>query len=181
MSASPIVILGAGLMGIGIATHLARHGHAVLLRDPAAKLEAVRRLLAGMELEAVVLDKVIPGFIGNRLQFAVLREALHIVRSGTASEETVDRVMRASLGRRYAMLGPLEAADMGALDTFLDIFRHLVPTLADDESVLVLLEARIGEGHTGLRSGEGFYRWDEARRARVPQRRARQLRHALKP
>lgn len=307
MTASPLVILGAGLMGIGIATHFARHGHRVLLRDPSAerlaevpavarsilseladaghfdralteatlarlattaRLEAVagarllieaiperlelkralyaelerlvdaeaiiasntsglppdalaegmrhperlliahfwnpphliplveivpgsatragylahvEALLAGMELEAVVLDKAIPGFVGNRLQFAVLREALHIVQSGAASAETVDRVMRASLGRRYAMVGPLEAADMGGLDTFLDISRHLMPTLAKDETVLALLEETVGRGRTGLRGGEGFYRWDDARRERVLQRRAHQLRHALKP
>ncbi|MDV7211665.1 3-hydroxyacyl-CoA dehydrogenase family protein [Azotobacter beijerinckii] len=307
MTASPLVILGAGLMGIGIATHFARHGHRVLLRDPSAErlaevpavarsilaeladagrfdralteatlarlattarleevagarllieaiperldfkralyaelerlvdaeaiiasntsglppdalaegmrhperlliahfwnpphliplveivpgsatraghLEDVRALLAGMELEAVVLDKAIPGFVGNRLQFAILREALHIVQSGAASAETVDRVMRASLGRRYAMVGPLEAADMGGLDTFLDISRHLMPTLAKDESVLAMLEETVGEGRTGLRSGEGFYRWDDVRRERILQRRAHQLRHALKP
>ncbi|SEQ60045.1 3-hydroxybutyryl-CoA dehydrogenase [Azotobacter beijerinckii] len=307
MTASPFVILGAGLMGIGIATHFARHGHAVLLRDPSAQrlaevpvvargilteladagrfdrslteatlarlattarleevagarllieaiperldlkralyaelerlvdaeaiiasntsglppdalaegmhhperlliahfwnpphliplveivpgsatraehLESVRALLAGMELEAVVLDKAIPGFVGNRLQFAILREALHIVQSGAASAETVDRVMRASLGRRYAMVGPLEAADMGGLDTFLDISRHLMPTLAKDESVLAMLEETVGGGRTGLRSGEGFYRWDDVRRERILQRRAHQLRHALKP
>ncbi len=59
-----------------------------------------------------MLNRAAPGFVGNRLQFALLREALHIVHSGIASPEVVDRVMRASLGRRYAMVGPLEAADM---------------------------------------------------------------------
>ncbi|GAB3395248.1 3-hydroxyacyl-CoA dehydrogenase family protein [Azotobacter armeniacus] len=97
------------------------------------------------------MDKAIPGFVSNRLQFAVLREALHIVQSGAASAETVDRVMHASLGRRYAMVGPLEAADMGGLDTFLDISRHLMPTLAKDETVLALLEETVGQGRTGLR------------------------------
>lgn len=67
---------------------------------------------AACALEAVVLNRAAPGFVGNRLQFALLREALHIVHSGIASPEVVDQVMRASLGRRYAMVGPLEAADM---------------------------------------------------------------------
>ncbi len=81
--------------------------------------------------------------MGNRLQFALLREALHIVQSGAADAETVDRVMRASLGRRYAMVGPLEAADMGGLDTFRDIASHLWPTLARDEAPLQLLEDQV--------------------------------------
>ncbi len=70
---------------------------------------------AACALEAVVLNRAAPGFVGNRLQFALLREALHIVHSGIASPEVVDQVMRASLGRRYAMVGPLEAADMTGL------------------------------------------------------------------
>ncbi|MBB3102607.1 3-hydroxyacyl-CoA dehydrogenase family protein [Azomonas macrocytogenes] len=150
-------------------------------RTRAEHLEQVRALLAGLELEAVVLDKACPGFIGNRLQFAVLREALHLVQSGVASAATVDRVMRASLGRRYAMVGPLEAADMGGLDTFLDISRHLMSSLAKDEAVLALIEEKVTQGQTGLRSGEGFYRWDTARCERILKRRAHQLRHALKP
>jgi 3-hydroxybutyryl-CoA dehydrogenase len=144
-------------------------------------MERVRTLLTDMELEAVVLDKAIPGFIGNRLQFAVLRESLHIVQSGAASAETVDRVVRASLGRRYAMVGPLEAADMGGLDTFLSISRYLMPILALDETALALLEEKVSQGQKGLRSGQGFYRWDDDRRERILRRRAHQLRHALKP
>lgn len=69
------------------------------------------RLCAACALEAVVLNRAAPGFVGNRLQFALLREALHIVHSGIASRRWWT-VMRASLGRRYAMVGPLEAADM---------------------------------------------------------------------
>jgi len=146
-----------------------------------AHLEAVRQLLEAADLEAVVLQRAIPGFVGNRLQFALLREALHIVQSGAADAETVDRVMRASLGRRYAMVGPLEAADMGGLDTFRDIARHLWPTLARDEAPLQLLEDQVAAGRTGLRSGHGFHEWDAARRERIVQRRLHQLRHALKP
>jgi 3-hydroxybutyryl-CoA dehydrogenase len=144
-------------------------------------LAAVQALLSGMALEAVVLDRAAPGFVGNRLQFAVLREALHIVHSGIASAEVVDQVMRASLGRRYAMVGPLEAADMTGLETVADIARHLLPELATDSGMMALVAQRLQQGDTGLRSGQGFYRWDEARRERIQQRRAHQLRFALKP
>lgn len=146
-----------------------------------ACLQKVRDVLQVMDLEVVLLMRAIPGFIGNRLQFAVLREALHIIQSGVASPEDVDRVMRASLGRRYGMVGPLEAADMGGLDTFLDIASHLMPTLAKDDEVLEVLRERVGQGRTGLRSGNGFYEWSEERKARIAERRAHQLQHALRP
>lgn len=146
-----------------------------------ALLEQVRGWLDSMQLEAVVLEKAVPGFIGNRLQFALLREALAIVQSGIADAATVDRVVRASLGRRYGMVGPLEGADMGGLDTFADIARHLLPRLAQGTDGLDLLERKVREGKTGVRSGEGFYRWDDARRERIAQRRLHLLRHGLKP
>ncbi len=144
-------------------------------------LAAVQALLGEMALEAVLLERAAPGFVGNRLQFAVLREALHIVHSGIASAEVVDQVMRASLGRRYAMVGPLEAADMTGLPTVADIARHLLPELATGDEMMALVEQRLQRGDTGQRSGRGFYLWDEARRERIQRRRAHQLRFALKP
>jgi 3-hydroxybutyryl-CoA dehydrogenase len=132
--------------------------------DVTARTEALMREIG---MEPVVLAKSIPGFVGNRLQFAVLREALNIVRSGAASPEVVDRVMKASLGRRWSIVGPLESADMGGLDTFVDISSHLMPELAKDEDVIDVLREQVDAGRVGVRSGAGFYEWDEARLARV--------------
>ncbi|NDO82024.1 3-hydroxybutyryl-CoA dehydrogenase [Citrobacter sp. NCU1] len=141
----------------------------------------LQRILLDMQLEAVVLDRAAPGFVGNRLQFALLREALHIVKSGIASAQVVDQVMRASLGRRYAMVGPLEAADMTGLATVQDICRHLLPELATGSDMLSLVTEKVERGETGFRSGQGFYRWDDARKEYIQQRREHQLRFALKP
>lgn len=144
-------------------------------------LRELQQLLVSMQLEAVVLDRAAPGFVGNRLQFALLREALHIVKSGIASAEVVDQVMRASLGRRYAMVGPLEAADMTGLSTVQDICRHLLPELATGSDMMSLVAEKVAHGDTGLRSGQGFYRWDDSRKEYIQQRREHQLRFALKP
>jgi 3-hydroxybutyryl-CoA dehydrogenase len=124
-------------------------------------------LMSAIGMEPVVLAKAIPGFVGNRLQFAVLREALNIVRSGAATPEVVDRVMKASLGRRWGILGPFEGADLGGLDTFLDISMHLMPELAKDEDVLDLLRKQVEAGRVGVRSGAGFHDWDDAHLAQV--------------
>ncbi|EMF0716447.1 3-hydroxyacyl-CoA dehydrogenase family protein [Citrobacter freundii] len=144
-------------------------------------LSELQQLLVSMQLEAVVLDRAAPGFVGNRLQFALLREALHIVKSGIASAKVVDQVMRASLGRRYAMVGPLEAADMTGLSTVQDICRHLLPELATGSDMMSLVAEKVARGDTGLRSGQGFYRWDDSRKEYIQQRREHQLRFALKP
>lgn len=132
-------------------------------------------LMEAIGMEAVVLAKAIPGFIGNRLQFAVLREALNIVRAGVATPEVVDRVMKASLGRRWGIVGPLESADLGGLDTLFNVGTHLLPELAKDEDVLELLRERVDAGNVGVRSGQGFYEWDDARIARVKALRKRTI------
>jgi 3-hydroxybutyryl-CoA dehydrogenase len=137
--------------------------------DPAL-IDRSIALLAAIGAEPVALKAAIPGFIGNRLQFAILREALHIVSTGAATPQQVDAVMRASLGRRYSVMGPLEGADLGGLKTFLAIAGHLMPELADDErAALEVLAAHVAKGELGAASGQGFYRWDDTRRARIKQ------------
>jgi 3-hydroxybutyryl-CoA dehydrogenase len=140
-----------------------------------AVVERSVALLAAIEAEPVVLQAAIPGFIGNRLQFAVLREALHIVRSGAATPETVDAVMKACLGRRYSIMGPFESADLGGLHTLAGIGANLMPELAKDEDVLDLMRAHVEKGELGAASGQGFYTWDDDRIADLKARRLRQL------
>jgi 3-hydroxybutyryl-CoA dehydrogenase len=140
-----------------------------------ATVERSVRLLAGIKAEPVVLQAAIPGFIGNRLQFAVLREALHIVRSGAATPETVDTVMKACLGRRYSIMGPFESADLGGLHTLMGIGANLMPELAKDEEVLELMRAHVDKGELGAGTGQGFYTWDEDRIQDLKARRLRQL------
>lgn len=137
--------------------------------------ETVLEFLRSVKTDPVLVAKEIPGFIGNRLQYAVLREALAIVRSGAATPEAVDTAMKASLGPRYSVVGPIETADLGGLDTFFTIASYLMPLLAKDEDVLQLMKQKVAAGKTGLRSGEGFYPWPEERAAAVVARRNRAL------
>jgi 3-hydroxybutyryl-CoA dehydrogenase len=178
--------LGAGLVHPErfLITHFWNPPHAIPLvevvpatRTAPAVVERVVAALREVGAEPVVLRKAIPGFIGNRIQFAVLREALHLVRSGVADPETIDAVMKASLGRRYAIAGPFEAADLGGLETFLQIATHLMPELAKDEDGLEVLRAHTAKGEKGAASGRGFYRWTDERRDAMRQKR---IAHQLK-
>lgn len=140
-----------------------------------AVLEGLEALLRGAGCEPVLLKKAVPGFIGNRLQFAVLREALHLLHEGVADAETIDRVMKLSIGKRYAAIGPLEGADVGGLETFLTISRYLMPELAKTEDALDALQAHTDRGERGRSSGQGFYTWDAAREDWLRQVRLRLL------
>jgi 3-hydroxybutyryl-CoA dehydrogenase len=130
--------------------------------QPAVVREVTQRL-RDLACSPVVLNRAVPGFIGNRLQFAVLREALHLLREGVADAATIDMVMKQSIGRRYAHIGPLEGADIGGLHTFLSIAQNLWPQLAHDGEELALLRRLVERGDVGRRSGRGLYVWDGRR------------------
>jgi 3-hydroxybutyryl-CoA dehydrogenase len=149
-------------------------------RTTAASLTFTTDLLTGVGARPVVLKREIQGFIGNRLQYAVLREALYLVAEGIASAADVDHLFVSSLGRRYATVGPIETADLGGLDTFYSIASHLMPELAKSEDCLELMRAHVDRGEVGARSGKGFYDWTPERLREVVSRRNQDLlrRHA---
>jgi 3-hydroxybutyryl-CoA dehydrogenase len=170
-------------------THFWNPPHAIPLvevvpgsRTAAATVDQMVAVLRGIGAEPVVLRKAVPGFIGNRLQFAVLREALHLVHTGAADPATIDTVMKASLGRRYAIAGPFESADLGGLETILKVGTHLMPEITADESGLEVLRDYIAAGKKGAASGAGFYEWTDERRAAMRQKRiTHQLKGPLPP
>ena len=110
--------------------------------------------------QPVVLQKESLGFIGNRMQFALLREALSIVQEGIATAEDVDTVVKTSFGRRLAVAGPLEVFDIAGWDTISAIIDQLFPDLETGSETPELVSDMIGRGHLGIKSGQGFYEWD---------------------
>lgn len=116
----------------------------------------MRELVKGLEKHPVVV-KDINGFIINRIQFAVLREALYIVESGAATFEDIDTVLKAGMGLRYAALGPFGVADFGGLDTFDHISSYLNADLCDVKEGNKMLEKMVADGKLGVKSGQGFY------------------------
>lgn len=107
----------------------------------------------------VVINREIAGFIGNRLQFALLREAWALWASGAASAEAIDAVVRYSFGRRLAVTGPIESADVGGLDTFDAFASFLFPELDTNTDPPQAIHALTAQGHRGLPSGRGVYDW----------------------
>jgi len=107
--------------------------------------------------QPILVRRDVPGFVGNRLQFAVLREALHLVEEGIATPEDVDTAMKAGPGIRYAFLGPLETADLGGLDVFANISSYLFAELASNTKPPPALTERVADGKLGVKAGAGFY------------------------
>jgi 3-hydroxybutyryl-CoA dehydrogenase len=107
----------------------------------------------------VHVKKDVPGFVGNRLQHALWREAIALVERGVCDAETVDIVIKASFGRRLAVLGPLENADLVGTDLTLAIHKTVLPDIDNRPGPSPYLEALVAKGKLGFKSGEGFRAW----------------------
>jgi 3-hydroxybutyryl-CoA dehydrogenase len=107
----------------------------------------------------IVLQKEAFGFVANRLQFALQREALHIVEEGICSAQDVDIAVKDGFGRRLAVAGPFEIAEPIGWDLELRIQKILFPHLAAGTGPSPLIEDKVRRGELGVKTGRGFYDW----------------------
>jgi 3-hydroxybutyryl-CoA dehydrogenase len=117
------------------------------------------KLHAAVGKTPVHVKKDVPGFVGNRLQHALWRECIALVQNGICDAETVDTVIKASFGRRLAVLGPLENADLVGTDLTLAIHKTVLPDIDRTPGPLPYLEKLVAQGKLGMKSGEGFRTW----------------------
>lgn len=139
MNIQSIVVAGAGTMGSSMAQIFAKYH-----------------------------DHDVAGFAANRLQFAVLREALDLVQKGVISKEGIDEVMKYGLGFRYACLGPLEVSDFGGLDTFYHISSYLMKDLCDAKTVPELMKQHYEAGSMASKPARDFMTIPEIEHSRRP-------------
>jgi|tagenome__1003787_1003787.scaffolds.fasta_scaffold20688866_1 3-hydroxybutyryl-CoA dehydrogenase len=124
--------------------------------------ETVTRTMALLEQAGktpVHVKRDVPGFIGNRLQSALWRQALELVDAGVCDAEAIDTVVKASFGIRLPVLGPMENADLIGLDLTLDIHEYVLPTLDPPSQPAAGLRERVQAGDLGMKTGAGYRRW----------------------
>ena len=131
-------------------------------------------LLTAVGKTPAMVEKDVPGFIGNRLQHALWREAIALVANGVCDARTVDTVVKASFGRRLPVLGPLENADLVGIDLTLAIHQTVLPAIDHTPGPSSYLTELIDAGRLGMKSGVGFRSWTSAEQAAL---RARVLTH----
>ncbi|MGR9408092.1 3-hydroxyacyl-CoA dehydrogenase family protein [Rhizobium leguminosarum] len=122
-------------------------------------VQRARALCADIGKEVIEVKTDIAGFVVNRLQYAILREALHLVEVGAASIEDVDRAVETTLAPRWSAAGPLRLMDLAGLDTVEKVSRILMPALNRSEGIPSLVRRLCEEGAFGTKSGRGFYDW----------------------
>jgi 3-hydroxybutyryl-CoA dehydrogenase len=135
--------------------------------------EVLRRtidLLRAAGKTPVHVRRDIPGFVGNRLQHALKREAIALVAAGVCDAETIDTVVKEGFGTRMAVLGPMEQSDLVGLDLTLEIAEVLYPDLDRTAGPHPYLRDKVKAGKLGMKSGEGFRQWTRETADAVRQR-----------
>lgn len=121
--------------------------------------EAVMNFMTKIGKKPCLCNKDVPGFIANRLQHALWREAISIVQNGIADAETVDAAIKNSFGLRLPQLAPLENSDLVGTQLTYDIHSYVLADLEDSHEPSPLLTEMLKDGKLGFKSGEGFLKW----------------------
>jgi 3-hydroxybutyryl-CoA dehydrogenase len=130
-------------------------------------IDRTMRLMTSIGQLPVHVKRDVPGFIGNRLQHALKREAIALVENGVCDAETVDFVIRNSFGARLGIMGTLEQSDLVGLELTLDIHKVILADLDRSTAPQKLLVDLVAAGKTGASVGEGFRTWTPEQRAEL--------------
>jgi 3-hydroxybutyryl-CoA dehydrogenase len=133
-------------------------------------MDRAEDLLRALGKTPVRVERDVPGFVGNRLQHALWREAIALVADGVCDAQTVDLVVRNTIGLRLAAMGPLENADYVGLELTLAIHEAVLPSLNADPGPSPLLREMVTGGRLGARAGSGFYSWPPGAREAAARR-----------
>lgn len=124
-------------------------------------VDATMHILTEVGKAPAHVKKDVTGFVANRLQHALWREAIAMVADGICDARTLDECVKNSFGLRLPVLGPLENADLVGLDLTLDIHNTVIPALDHSRGPNLLLESHVAAGRLGFKSGEGFRTWTD--------------------
>lgn len=139
------------------------------------EFHAVIELMERVEKKPVRVLRDVPGFLGNRLQHALWREAISLVEKGIAEPEDIDRVVKYGFGLRFPFLGPLETADLAGLDLTYDIHQYLFSDLENRSTPSPLLKTLVEQKTIGVKARKGFYHWTDESIKQIIQQRDRAL------
>jgi len=145
----------------------------------AAQAERVGGIMRRLGKRPVQVKRDVIGFLGNRIQGALMREALWLIEQGVASPEDVDATVRLSFGFRYAAAGPIVQKEHSGWDTTCAVAKIIYPDLCNEKGPPPVLQRNVDEGRIGFKTGRGFFEWTPESMARERARYERALRKCL--
>lgn len=144
-----------------------------------ALAEKVGDFMRSLGKRPVQVKRDVIGFLGNRIQGALMREALWLIEQGVASPEDVDATVRLSFGFRYAAAGPIVQKEHSGWDTTCAVAKIIYPDLCNADGPPPILQRNVDEGRIGFKTGRGFFDWNDQSIAKERSRYERALRKCL--
>ena len=146
--------------------------------DP-KEAERVGAVMKDLGKRPVQVRKDVIGFLGNRIQGALMREALWLIEQGVASPEDIDATVRLSFGFRYAAAGPIVQKEHSGWDTTCAVAKIIWPDLTNADGPPPVLQKNVDEGRIGFKTRRGFFEWNDESMAKERARYERALRKCL--
>ena len=149
-------------------------------RTSPATVEATRRVVERLEMVPVLVRRDVPGFVENRILYAIMREALHLLESGIASAEDIDTITKWGIGYKLSVIGPLELLDVAGLDIYQSVASYLNADLSSRADVSPLIKRKVEAGELGIKTGRGLFEYRPEQIPPLMQRRMKRLLAARK-
>lgn len=140
----------------------------------------VEQLHAAIKKQTVKVLKDVPGLVANRIQQGVAREVFSLIEQGVAEPADIDKALKFGPAFRYATTGQLEVADFGGLDIWSIVGDNLLKVMDNRQGANDLLKLKVAEGKLGIKTGEGFYKYEERQIPAIKKEFAKKLIHQLK-
>lgn len=135
----------------------------------------IRDFIRSLGLLPVLLKKDVPGFVENRVLYALLREVVDLVERGVIEPEDIDTCVSWGIGYKLAVVGPMALLDMAGMDIYHSVSSFLNEDLCDRKDVAPLVTRQMAAGKLGIKSGEGVYSYTPEKIAQLQPERAKKL------
>ncbi|MEZ4500069.1 MAG: 3-hydroxyacyl-CoA dehydrogenase NAD-binding domain-containing protein [Thermomicrobiales bacterium] len=122
-----------------------------------------------------IVDRDVPGFVENRILYAIMREALHLLDEGVASAEDIDKITKWGIGYKLAVIGPLELLDVAGLDIYTAVASYLNKDLSNNTGISSTVTSKVEEGKLGLKTQGGLFEYTPEQIQELAQKRGRLL------
>jgi 3-hydroxybutyryl-CoA dehydrogenase/5-formyl-3-hydroxy-2-methylpyridine 4-carboxylate dehydrogenase len=120
-------------------------------------VETTRQIVERLGMLPVVVKRDVPGFVENRILYAIMREALHLLEEGIATPEDIDTITKWGIGYKLAVIGPLELLDVAGLDIYHSVASYLNADLSGRTDVSPLVREKVAAGELGIKTGKGLF------------------------
>jgi 3-hydroxybutyryl-CoA dehydrogenase/5-formyl-3-hydroxy-2-methylpyridine 4-carboxylate dehydrogenase len=138
-------------------------------------VDTVCQIVERLDMIPVLVRRDVPGFVENRILYAIMREALHLLEEGIASAEDIDTITKWGIGYKLAVIGPLELLDVAGLDIYHSVASYLNQDLSSRGDVSPLIKEKVERGELGIKTGRGLFEYTPEQIAQIVQRRMRLL------